>query len=123
MACLVRKRSRRTDLRFLWGRRKSGRQLYQLSGVGVQGGAMTRETQDVVGGILLIICLGGLQWWCYRNGISMGPFPLSRTYKTWRRPVYRETNPRSFWLNTILCACLMLVFFVVVLKSMSGVGG
>lgn len=73
---------------------------------------MSREMQNIVGGILLVICLGGLQWWQYRTGISMGPtlFP--------RRPAFRETEPGRFRSNILFYCIVIVIFAAVVLYNL-----
>jgi hypothetical protein len=68
---------------------------------------MSYDMQNIVGGILLVICLGALQWWQYRNGISMGPTLFSRP------PAFRETEPGRFRSN-ILFYCIVIVIFAAV---------
>jgi hypothetical protein len=75
---------------------------------------MSREMQNIVGGILLIICLGALEWWEYKNGVSTGPrllFP--------RLAAYRETDPRRFWFNILFYCVVILIFAGMVLYNLS----
>ncbi len=75
---------------------------------------MSRDLQNVVGGILLIVCLGGLQWFAAKNGTSIGPrFPFGNGWAN------RETEPFKFWYNIVFYGVVMLVFLFVVIGSLS----
>ena len=76
-------------------------------------GVMSHDVQNVVGGVLLIICLGVYQWWCIKNGVSLPPRMFFRSYAS-----YREKQPRKFWFNVIFYFFVMLVFLGVALVSL-----
>jgi hypothetical protein len=90
------------------------RALQPVSSHPCQSSAMSRDLQNVIGGILLVISLGVLDWCYFKTGYSCGPFPI---FKFWGGD--RETDPRSFWLNIMYSACLMAVFLGIATFSLS----
>lgn len=82
---------------------------------------MSHDTQNLVGGILIIVSLIGLEWWQYKMGVSAGPWPFQSLFRylfwpsIWMPAAYRERDPRSFWLNLIWSAVRILVIAVITL--------
>lgn len=84
--------------------------------------SMSHDMQNVVGGILLVVSLLGIEWWQYKNGVSMGPWPLQSLFNTWRPAAYRETDPDSFWRNIVYALFRILIIVVIVLIGARNLG-
>lgn len=79
---------------------------------------MSHDTQNLVGGILIIVSLIGLEWWQYRLGVSTGPWPFRsffRYFLSLNPAAYRELDSRSFWLNIVYGSLKILIALVIVI--------
>ena len=84
---------------------------------------MGHDTQNLVGGILIIVSLVGILWWQYINGVSTGFWPFRWSWQWlffWQPAAYRELDTRSFWLKIIFSIVRILFLAAIILAVILG---